>query len=123
MRSVPIQIFIKDKLEPNDAWHFGVWGRSAKRLQTHGEEIWGLAIPGNGTAWPTQMCYGFDYANPWLGIKRRREYYIKEKEMYTLGRRKWLRWYFDVGRKLYCTLDELERCLRALNIEENYETT
>ncbi len=128
MRSVPIQMFIEDKPEPfGDVWHFGVWGRSVKRLRTHGEELWGLAIPSSGTGvFPTHMCYSFEYANPWMGIKRRRqsaEDCLKEGFQAGGTPEEWSRWYFDVGRKLYCTLDELERCLRELNIEENYKET
>jgi len=122
MRSVPIQVYKNDVPEREGFWHFGVWGRSDERLITHGEEIWGLAIDN----WPTQMCYGFEYANPWIGIKRRRQLAIdctKEGFQYKASPEEYLRWYFDAGRRIYCTLDELERCLRALNIEENYEGT
>ncbi len=116
MRSVPIQLYKNGKAEPFKPgyWEFGIWEVEPKRL------LWGLISDG----FPTHMCYGFDYANPWLGIKLRREQFEFEKnsEEFAPGNELWLRYYFDVGAKLYATVDELERCLRELNVEENYKS-
>ncbi len=117
MRSVPIQLYKNGKAEPFKPgyWEFGIWEVEPKR------RLWGLISDG----FPTHMCYGFDYANPWKGIEARRKCFNDGlwKDDPRKGDSEWLHWYFDVGAKLYATIDELERCLRELNVEENYKET
>lgn len=103
MKTTPIQLYLKDIPEPEDAWQLGLWGNGSK---PGAQQIWGLAING----WPTHMCYRWPEGNAKLIVERKR--INNEKDPHP----DWLRWHFDAGRRLYVTLDDLETACRELEI-------
>jgi hypothetical protein len=106
-RSVPIPIYIKDNLQHEGIWTLGIWQYSPTTV------VWGLLCEDS----PTQMNYGLDYALPHKAIRERREKYSEKQN------EDWLRWYFDAGRGLYATLDDLEIALWALDHKAEDETS
>ena len=96
-----INVYIKDVLEPTTAgWELGIWSYGLDR------PVWGLAIDGFGT----HMCYDYEQNKPQAACAHRILIFK------TLGDKEWLRWYFDVGRKLYVTVNDLRAGCEALGI-------
>lgn len=106
-QNVPIQVYIKDILEPKLNWQLGVWDYTKDR------KVWGLLYSDS----PTVMSYDLERTPPKDHIERRKKKFEEEPD------RDWLRWYFDVGRKLYVTLDDLEEACKELGIWDTNETT
>lgn len=101
MISTPIQIYIKDRPKTmRDTWQLGIWDYTEKT------KVWGLVFDGKCT----HMCYSLIDSPPLPAITERRKKFELDPDPI------WLCWYFDVGRGLNVTLDDLERCLAELGI-------
>jgi hypothetical protein len=97
---VPIDLYHRDQLVKDYApWYLGVWE------YTEGHKIWGL-VHGNSE---THMCYRVE-DNPLIRIAESRERYTTDPNP------DWLRWYFDVGARIYMTIDDLEKACKELGI-------
>lgn len=102
---VPIQVYIKGVPQVKGVdlgWGLGLWYYDSQPER----KIWGLTYD----MLRSQMSYGLDYAKPKEAILRRRENFKTDPDV------DWHRWYFDVGRKLYVELSELEDCCKQLGI-------
>ena len=103
MKSVPIKVYIKDKLVSQGSdWELGLWEYTQDRF------VWGLVYAGE----PTQMAYNWPKDNAKAIGVRNREHFKNDPDY------NWRRWYFDVGRRLYVTDDDLEHACKLLDIWE-----
>ena len=99
----PIFVYQDDKaINTYQNWALGLWFMA-------GRQIWGLTYYGDAT----HMCYELDSSRT---IKEHIEH---GREMYKETRNEdWIRWYFDVGRRVYVTYDALEAASKKLGIYE-----
>lgn len=106
MKTTPITIYLRGKEEKD--WYLGVWSYTPE------QQCWGLVV---GDITPTQMAYRWPQDNAKEIVERNRANYLKDPDP------DWLCWYFDVGRKLYATLDDLEVACRKLSIWDDEDGT
>lgn len=97
----PITIYsIDEVVSDNKHWELGLWFLA-------GRKIWGLLYFNS----PTHMCYDLD------SNRSIREHSEDKRERFKDDPNPdWLRWYFDVGARLYVTLEDLEVASKTLGI-------
>lgn len=97
---VEISLYHRDQLIHDYApWYLGVWE------YTENQKVWGL-VHGNSE---TRMSYRIE-DNPLTLIAKKREKYKTDPD------KDWLRWYFDVGARIYMTIDDLEKACKELGV-------
>lgn len=99
VQGVPIQLYSRDiPVSLLEDYQLATWMYGTER-------VWGLTHLG----YHTHMCYRI-VDSPKKASERRRLCHEKVPD------EDWLRWYFDVGARFYCTLHELERCCKEIGI-------
>lgn len=97
LKAIPIQVYSKGETIVNTrSWSLGHWKYSENR-----PAVWGLLYMG----YPTQMCYGIDYAVPKECIAKLDSYDPPESD-----------WYFDAGAKLTVKKEDLKLGFEELGI-------